>query len=125
MRNDMTNLLNSTEIATIFLDDRATAAPLHGARHAPVQADSGRRGRSLADIVSALDYGQPENDTHEVLRTLVFVERLSPRMTAAGWRVRIMPYRTMENMIDGVVMTFIDVTETKRLEADLQRSSRD
>jgi chemotaxis methyl-accepting protein methylase len=120
VRNDMTNLLNSTEIATIFLDNamllrRFTAHATHLFKLIP-----GDLGRPLSDIVTDLDYPALKQDAQEVLRTLVFREAQVSTHDDRWFRVRIMPYRTLENMIDGVVITFIDITATKRLEARLE-----
>ncbi|MGZ4960286.1 MAG: PAS domain-containing protein, partial [Methylomonas sp.] len=76
-------------------------------------------GRPLSDIVSELDYPQLKNNAQEVLRTLVFHEQQVKSHSGRWYRVRIMPYRTLENMIDGVVITFIDISEAKSLEAKL------
>jgi len=120
VRNDMTNLLNSTEIATVFLDNemnvrRFTAHISHLFKLIP-----GDVGRPLAHIVSDLDYPGLKDDAQEVLRTLIFRELAVSTHDGRWYRVRIMPYRTQENVIDGVVITFIDITEIKMLEARLK-----
>jgi chemotaxis methyl-accepting protein methylase len=120
-QNDMTNLLNSTEIATIFLDDkmklrRFTTHATHLFKLIP-----GDVGRSLSDIVSDLDYPKLQNDAVAVLDTLIFREKMVTTLDGRWYRVRIMPYRTQDNVINGVVITFIDITETKRLEAELRK----
>lgn len=125
VRNDMTNLLNSTEIATVFLDNqlnlrRFTMHATHLFKLIP-----GDIGRPLSDIVCELDYPQLKEDAQKVLRTLVFHELEVAAGDQRWYRVRIMPYRTLENMIDGVVITFIDITETKRLEAQLRHQVDD
>jgi two-component system CheB/CheR fusion protein len=61
-----------------------------------------------------------QDDAQEVLRTLVFSEKQIPSRDAGWYIVRIMPYRTLENVIDGVVITFIDISEAKHLEAELR-----
>jgi two-component system, chemotaxis family, CheB/CheR fusion protein len=120
VRNDMTNLLNSTEIATVFLDNemRLRRFTTHATRL--FKLIPGDVGRPLSDIVSDLDYPQLQNDAHQVLRTLVFQEKEVTTEDRRWYRVRIMPYRTQENIIDGVVITFIDITEIKKLEAELR-----
>ena len=55
-----------------------------------------------------------------MLRTLVFRERQIPTNGGGWYTVRIMPYRTVDNVIDGVVVTFINITESKQLEAQLR-----
>ena len=120
-RNDMTNLLNSTEIATIFLDNemklrRYTTHATHLFKFIP-----GDVGRSLSDIVTDLDYPGLQDDAIAVLTTLVFSEKQVCTEDGRWFRVRIMPYRTQDNVIDGVVLTFIDITGIKQLEARLRK----
>ena len=120
VNGDMKNLLNSTDVATIFLDsalrirrftDQATQI------YKLIQADVNR---PLGDIVNDLEYPSLEQDAQEVLRTLVFRERQVPTRSGRWFTVRIMPYRTVDNVIDGVVVTFINITEAKHLEAQLR-----
>jgi two-component system CheB/CheR fusion protein len=119
-RNDMTNLLNSTEIATVFLDNemklrRFTTHATHLFKFIP-----GDVGRPLSDIVSDLDYQGLHEDAMAVLKTLIFCEKQVSTQDGRWYRVRIMPYRTQDNVIDGVVVTFIDITDIKLLEARLR-----
>ncbi len=120
-RNDMSNLLNSTEIATVFLDNqmnlrRFTPYATHLFKLIP-----GDVGRSLSDIVTDLNYPQLKDDALAVLGSLVFHEQQISTQDGRWFRVRIMPYRTQDNVIDGVVITFIDITATKQLEAELRK----
>ncbi len=120
VNDDMQNLLNSTEVATVFLDDR-----LHVRRFTPQAAHiikliAADIGRPLSDLVSDLEYPELEDDAHEVLRTLIFSEKQVGTHDGRWFTVRIMPYRTMANSINGVVITFIDISVAKRLEADLR-----
>ena len=64
----------------------------------------------MTDIASSLVYPAMTDDAREVLRTLVFSEKSVDSSDGRRFRVRIMPYRTIEDMIDGVVITFTDVT---------------
>ncbi len=120
-RNDMTNLLNSTEIATVFLDSemrlrRFTTHATHLFKFIP-----GDVGRPLSDIVTDLDYPGLQNDASAVLTTLIYCEKQVSTGDGRWFRVRIMPYRTQDNVIDGVVLTFIDITAIKQLEAKLRK----
>lgn len=120
VNDDMQNLLNSTEIATIFLDER-----LHIRRFTPQAAHvikliGADVGRALSDLASDLDYPELEDDAREVLRSLIFSEKPVATRDGRWFRVRIMPYRTMQNLINGVVITFIDISVAKRLEAELR-----
>jgi PAS domain S-box-containing protein len=123
VRNDMSNLLNSTEIATVFLDNEMSLRRFTTHATKLFKLIPGDVGRRLSDIVSDLDYPQLQDDARTVLRTLVFREKEVTTHDGRWYRVRIMPYRTQDNIIDGVVVTFIDITEIKKLEAELRTRS--
>ncbi len=119
VNDDMQNLLNSTEIATVFLNNK-----LH-LRRFTVQTEQIFRlrpqdeGRPLSDIVTDLDYPLLQQDATAVLRTLVVSDKQIQTYDGRWFDVRIMPYRTMDNIIDGVVITFIDISLAKNLELAL------
>lgn len=121
--SDMKNLLNSTDIATVFLD-----GALH-VRRFTTQATQvfkllpGDAGRPLSDIVTALDYPDLQEDARQVLQTLVFSEKAITTRDGRWYKVKVMPYRTLENVIDGVVITFSDISDAKRLEAELRNQA--
>jgi chemotaxis methyl-accepting protein methylase len=121
VRNDMTNLLNSTEIATIFLDSAMNLRRFTTHATKLFKLISGDVGRPLSHIVTDLDYPKLKEDALEVLNTLIFHETVTATHDGRWYRVRIMPYRTQDNVIDGVVITFIDITEIKLLEAKLRK----
>jgi PAS domain S-box-containing protein len=119
VNNDMKNLLNSTEIATVFLNNklhlrRFTAHTTQIFRLLPQD-----EGRPLSDIVTDLDYPLLQQDATEVLRTLVVSDKQIQTHDGRWFDVRIMPYRTMDNIIDGVVITFVDISLAKNLELAL------
>jgi two-component system CheB/CheR fusion protein len=121
--NDMKNLLDSTDIATLFLDNdlrvrRFTAQTGKITRLIPADV-----GRPITDIASALLYPKLADDAHEVLRTLIKVERQISLPDGDWFAARVLPCRTFENMIDGVVITFADITAYKKLEAELRLKS--
>jgi two-component system CheB/CheR fusion protein len=120
VRNDMANLLNSTEIATIFLDGAMQLRRYTTYATGIFKLIPGDVGRPLSHIVTELDYPQLKDDALEVLRTLIFKELEVSASDERYYRVRIMPYRTLDDVIDGVVITFIDISETKQLEAALR-----
>ncbi len=120
VNNDMKNLLNSMEIATVFLDNALNIRRFTSHTKHLFKLIAGDVGRPLSDIVTDLDYPQLREDAQSVLHTLVFVEKQVKTRDQRWFKVRIMPYRTQDNVIDGVVMTFIDITETKSLEAQLR-----
>jgi PAS domain S-box-containing protein len=119
-QSDMTNLLNSTEIVTLFLGPglvlrRFTAGT--GGLYRLLPSDIGR---PLTDIVSDLSYSELADDATEVLRTLVPRDRELQARDGRWFRARVLPYRTIDDVIDGVVVTFTDITNAKRLEAELR-----
>lgn len=121
--NDMKNLMDSTDIATLFLDStlcvrRFTSQTKKITKLIPTDV-----GRPITDIASALLYPELTDDAREVLRTLIKVERQISTPNGDWFAARILPYRTLENMIDGVVITFTDITVSKKLEADLRSRS--
>jgi two-component system, chemotaxis family, CheB/CheR fusion protein len=84
--NDMKNLLNSTDIATVFLDGQLRVRRFTTPTTRLIKLIPGDVGRPLSDIVSDLVYPELQDDAREVLRTLVFSEKPSPPTTAAGTR---------------------------------------
>jgi chemotaxis methyl-accepting protein methylase/flagellar motor protein MotB len=120
VNDDMRNLLNSTEIITVFLNSE-----LHIRRFTPgadklFKLRPGDVGRPLSEIVTELLYPDLIDKAQEVLRTLVFSEKQIATADGRWFAVRIMPYRTMEDMIGGVVITFMNITAAKQLETELR-----
>jgi len=120
VNGDMKNLLNSTDVATIFLDSALRIRRFTDRTTQIFKLIPGDVHRPLSDIVNDLEYPGLQDDAQEVLRTLVFCERQIPTRSGGWYTVRIMPYRTVENVIDGVVVTFINITESKLLEQQLR-----
>jgi chemotaxis methyl-accepting protein methylase len=120
--NDMKNLLNSTEIATLFLDSKLRVRRFTTQAAKIIKLIPGDAGRPVTDIASDLLYPELTEDVQEVLRTLVFVERPVSTRDGRWFTVRVMPYRTLEDRIDGVVITLADITVAKTLEAQLRET---
>jgi two-component system CheB/CheR fusion protein len=123
--NDMKNLLNSTEIATVFLDNELRVRRFTAQAKTIIKFIPSDVGRPITDLASDLLYPTLIEDAHEVLRTLVFSERAIKTVDGRWFTVRVMPYRTMDNRIDGVVITYADITAAKKLEAKLRESNSD
>ena len=118
--NDMKNLLNSTDIATLFLDGDLRVRRFTTPTAKLIKLIPGDTGRPITDLVSELEYPALADDAHEVLRTLVFREKHIAARDGHWYQVRIMPYRTLDNVIDGLVITFSDATSAKLLESTLR-----
>lgn len=114
--NDMKNLLNSTDIATVFLDNDLKVRRFTTRATSIIRLIGSDIGRPLTDLSSNLQYPGLIEDTNEVLRTLAFIEKVIQTDDERWFTVRIMPYRTLDNRIDGLVITFIDVTAAKMTE---------
>jgi chemotaxis methyl-accepting protein methylase/PAS domain-containing protein len=117
--NDMRNLLNSTEVATVFLDKELKIRRFTTQATKITTLIPGDVGRPISDIACDLFYAGLSDDAREVLRKLGSVEK--PIRTGEGswFSARIMPYRTEDDRIDGVVISYWDITEAKELEAKL------
>ena len=120
--NDMKNLLNSTDIATLFLDEALHVWRFSTPAARLIKLIPSDVGRPITDIASDLLYSTLSDDVMEVLRTLVFIEKPVTTRDGRWFTARIMPYRTLDNRIDGVVMTFFDITALKLLEEKLRRA---
>ena len=119
--NDMKNLLNAPDIAMVFLD-----SDLHIKRYTQ-QAKKVIRliatdvGRPVSDLVSMLHYDRLVEDARDVLRTLVSKEIEVRGEDGASYLMRILPYRTTDNVISGLVLTFVDVTKIKTLQQEQEQ----
>ena len=118
--NDMKNLLNSTDIATLFLDNDLQVRRFTTQATKIIKLIPGDVGRPITDLASDLLYPELTTDAREVLRKLGFCEKPISTRDGRWFTVRIMPYRTLDDRIDGVVITFADITVAKTLEAQLR-----
>ncbi|MCL3882883.1 chemotaxis protein CheB [Marivita sp. GX14005] len=118
--SDLKNLFDSTDIAVLFLD-RAfcvrsytpATTEIFGIRERDI-------GRPIFDLSSRFDYPGLKEDAQRVDETLQSLEReLNIAATDETFLLRIKPYRTVQNQIDGYVLSFIDITNRKRSENQL------
>jgi two-component system, chemotaxis family, CheB/CheR fusion protein len=123
-QDDMENLLNSIDVATIFLDRELKIARFTEQAKRLVNLIATDIGRPLADLVSNLAYSELVADCREVMRTLAY-KQIEVRTNEGHWYLlRIMPYRTGENIIQGLVLTFVDINPVKQAEKRLYRMSK-
>jgi two-component system CheB/CheR fusion protein len=118
--NDMKNLLNSTDIAILFLDNELNVRRFTPQASKIINLIPADVGRPITDLASELRYPDLANDALGVLRQLESAEKQISARDGRWFTVRIMPYRTMDDRIDGVVITFVDITAAKSLEARLR-----
>lgn len=120
INDDLNNLIASTDIATIFVDQG-----LRIKRYTPRAVDifniiPADIGRSLLDITHRLDYAQLTDDASTAFETLHMVEREVRSNDGTCYIVRMLPYRTTEDRIEGAVLTFIDITSRRSAEERLK-----
>lgn len=111
--DDLNNLLASTNIATIFLDTEFKIKRFTPESKSLFKFIDTDTGRPLDNIVNKLEYENLEEDAKKVLDTLIKIEREVKTKDDIWLRVLIAPYRTTENIIDGVVITVFDISKEK------------
>jgi two-component system CheB/CheR fusion protein len=122
VNSDLQNLFQSTRIATVFVDRELRIKKFTPAAVEVFRLIEGDTGRLIADIAPRFTGGDLVRDIQEVLRTLSTRERQVQVEEGEAWYLlRVLPYRTVEDVIDGVVLTFLDITKLKRTEEERER----
>ena len=117
LNSDLQNLLDSTRIATVFLDDDLRIRHFTPALTELFPLRDSDRGRPITEIVNLLAYDGLKRDIAEVQSShTVMQHEVALKDKSATFQLRIQPYRTVLDVIDGVVLTFVDITERKRAE---------
>jgi two-component system CheB/CheR fusion protein len=115
LNNDLQNLLDSTQIATVFLDDDLRIRHFTPALTELFPLRDSDRGRPITEIVNLLVYEDLKRDVAAVQASKSVIDHeVALKDASATFLMRIRPYRTATNIIDGVVLTFVDITERKR-----------
>jgi two-component system CheB/CheR fusion protein len=121
--NDMNNLLAGTGVGTLFVDHHLRIARFTPAATQVINFIAGDVGRPLEHVASNfVNYDRMVEDIRTVLDTLVPKEAEVQVKNGAWYLMRIRPYRTIENLIEGAVITLVDISERKRAETSLRRS---
>jgi two-component system CheB/CheR fusion protein len=107
--DDMKNLLNSTDIATLFLDENLCVRRYTDRTATLFKLKSCDTGRPITDLSSVLVYPELTEDGFQVLESLLpFVRQVSAK-DGRSFKASIMPYFTQDNRVDGLVLTFVDM----------------
>lgn len=114
--NDLQNLMASTEIGTLFVDRELRIKRYTPSLQALFNLIAGDSNRPLEHITHNLDYPQLVADARRVLEKLAVVTREVQSSTGQSYIARLLPYRTADDRIDGVTLTFVDVSERKQAE---------
>jgi len=121
--NDLSNLLASTEIGTIFVDHQLRIQRFTPAVTQVINLIASDVGRPVGHIVSNLvGYGSLVDDINAVLNSLIPKEIEVESLSHTWYLLRIRPYRTVANVIEGAVITFVDITAMKQAEALVRES---
>lgn len=124
VNNDMKNLLNSTDIATMFLDKELNIRRFTNQTTKIFKLIKSDIGRPFTDQASDLNYPDLADDAREVLRTLVFIQKQISTKDGRWFSIRIMPYRTYDDRIDGLVITFINISDLNQMEVRLLEAEK-
>jgi two-component system CheB/CheR fusion protein len=116
INNDLQNLNNSTQIATIFLDEMLRIKNYTTAASTLFHLIPGDVGRPITDLATQFDAVDLVGAIKQLLSTLTAFERDLHGANDQYFLVRILPYRTVHNVIEGVTVTFTDITRLKRAE---------
>ena len=123
--SDMKNLLDSTNIAILFLDKKLKIRRFTPQTTKIIKLIPSDIGRPISDLSSDLNDPQLLKKINAVMRTVTAAEREILTASQRWYNLRIVPYRTMNDQVDGVVMTFSDISIAKRLEAKLRQHNID
>ncbi|HEX7862196.1 MAG TPA: chemotaxis protein CheB [Verrucomicrobiae bacterium] len=122
--SDLQNLMGASAIATLFLDRNMnimrfthSAAPIFNLIPSDI-------GRPLSDLQHRINYPEMAEDAQRVIATLAPVEREVTGASGNWYLSRLLPYRTIDDRIAGVVLTFVDITERQRAIEELTRFNR-
>ena len=121
--DDMRNLLNSTEIGALFLDNTLKVRRFTPSAAKIIKLIKGDVGRPITDIATSLKFDRLAEEAEEVLEKLSTKEIEAESKDGKWYLIRILPYRSVENVIQGVVITFNDIMGLKKLE-DVLRDER-
>jgi two-component system CheB/CheR fusion protein len=123
--DDMQNLLNSAAIATLFLDHQLRIKRFTAEATKLFKLLPSDIGRPIGDLTSGLNYDQLPADAGKVLQKLGVLEKEVQTREGEWWQVRIHPYRTTANVIEGVIVTFVDIHQMKVAEMAVQEARAD
>jgi two-component system, chemotaxis family, CheB/CheR fusion protein len=116
--NDLQNLMGASDIATLFLDKSMRIKRFTPRTTELFSIHAGDEGRPVSDFTHRLEYGDLVADAERVLADLIPIERSIHTLDDRWLTTRLRPYRTIDDKIEGVVVTFFDVTEKRNADAE-------
>ncbi len=121
--DDLNNLFASTEVGTIFLDTELRIKSFTPSASKIFNLIKTDTGRSISDLSPKITYEDIHKDAQEVLKTLSQKETEIQTAEGEWFSMRLLPYRTLENVIEGVVITFVNVNKIKKAEEELKKAN--
>jgi two-component system, chemotaxis family, CheB/CheR fusion protein len=122
--SDLQNLLAATDFGTLFLDSRLRIKRFTERATDIFSITPSDEGRPISDFSHQLEYNELIQDVRKVLSDLVPIRKELHSRNNHWIDMRMRPYRTVDNKIDGVVITFVDITERRHMEETLRQSER-
>jgi two-component system CheB/CheR fusion protein len=122
LSSDLQNLLSATDIATLFLDRNLRIMRFTPKVSEVFNVRTTDRGRPISDLTHRLGYGELQRDAQTVLTSLAPIERELQDDHRRHYLTRVLPYRSTDDRIEGVVITFVDITRRALAEASLRES---
>ena len=120
--DDIQNLLNSTDVATVFLDNSLNILRFTPQAKKVINLIESDVGRPLDDLTSKVSHGSLVGDAQEVLRTLMFKEAEVQTNDENWYLMRLIPYRSIGDKILGLVLTFVDISQLKHAQFELHEN---
>jgi two-component system CheB/CheR fusion protein len=122
--NDLKNMITSTDVGTLFLDLNLNIRRFTPAATEFIHLIESDVGRPLHHLTSKLQYPHLIRDVEQVLDDLQIIEREVQTEDGQWYWMKVMPYRTTEGRVDGVVVTFTEITEKKEVQRELHMLRR-
>jgi two-component system CheB/CheR fusion protein len=122
--SDLQNLVAATDVATLFLNPSLRIKRFTPRLMEIFNVTPGDEGRPITDFTHQLEYERLADDVRSVLGNLTPIEHEVKSRSNRWYLVRMRPYRTIEDKIDGVVVTFVDITERRHAEEAVRQSAR-
>ncbi|MFA7562069.1 MAG: CheR family methyltransferase, partial [Methanoculleus sp.] len=122
--DDMRNLLQSTDIAMLFLDNGLRVRRFTDPIRPIISLQAGDTGRPITDLQIGIQGGDLVGAVRTVLDTLQMQIKRVQAADGKWYLMRVLPYRTAENRIEGVIITFTDTTPLKKMEESLEEARR-
>lgn len=122
--SDLQNLMAATDVGTLFLDPTLRIKRFTDGVTELFSIKPSDEGRPITDFAHQLEYGDLIRDVRTVLANLAPIRREVCSRAGRWFEVRLRPYRTVDDKIDGVVVTFVDVTERRQTEEALRASEQ-